>query len=55
MFTKSKNIEGEISTLTDTVITTKNKLNKLDRNIYLASKTFPLNIGVKILKKFYKK
>ena len=44
-------IENEMSTLVDSFIATKNHLNRLDNTIYRYSQTFPLNIGVKFIKK----
>ena len=52
---KLEGMETDMTTLTDSYISTKNQLNKLDSTIYKFSQTFPINIGIKFLKKFGKK
>jgi len=52
---KLEGVEMDMTTLTDSYISTKNQLNKLDGTIYKFSQTFPINIGIKILKKLGKK
>jgi len=55
MLSKTKHVQEDIDTLTDTVITTKSQLKKLDSNIYRFSKTFPINWVLKILKRSSRK
>jgi len=50
-----ENIETEITTLTNSYIFIKNQLNRIDNNLRLFSKTFPINLCIKLLKKITKK
>ena len=51
IYSKYDELENQINTLTDSFISTKNQLNKLDNNVYQISKKFPINLAIKFLKR----